>query len=72
MELGGTINVDSSYAGDQEGTPSKPLRTLVNAYWFAWDASRLRFKGGNYPTPSILLTKQITMIAQDGVATIGQ
>jgi hypothetical protein len=71
MEIGGTINVDSSYIGVEEGTPTKPFRTAAAAYNFAWNGSQLRFKAGNYPG-AITFTKQLTLLAKDGVVTIGQ
>ena len=40
MEIGGTINANSSYTGAEEGTPTKPFRTTSAANNFAWnDAS---------------------------------
>jgi len=71
MEIGGTINVDSQYTGTQLGTPSQPFKSAVAAHNFAWNGSRIRFNAGSYPD-AVTFTREVTLIAQGGMATIGQ
>jgi lysyl endopeptidase len=70
MEIGGTINVNSSYTGVEEGTPTRPFRTASAAHSFAWNGARIKFRTGSYPGP-ITFTKQVTLIADGGMVTIG-
>lgn len=70
MEIGGTIQVDSGYFGVELGTPAQPFRTASEAYSFAWDGSRLKFRAGLY-SGAVTFNKEVTLIAQDGIVTIG-
>lgn len=71
MRIGGTLNVNSRYRGNQLGTPDNPFITTSAAHNFAWDGSRIRFKTGAYPG-AITLRKEVTLIAEGGIATLGQ
>lgn len=63
--------MDSRYTGNQLGTPNNPFRTTSAAYNFAWNGSRIRFKAGTY-AGALTLTKEVTLIAEEGTVTIGQ
>jgi hypothetical protein len=68
LEVGGTINVNSSYIGTEEGTPTRPFRTASAAHTFAWNDTRIKFRTGSYPgavTFSIgFITKQCPVSRQ--------
>jgi hypothetical protein len=70
MEIGGTIHVNSSHTGAEEGTPTSPFRTASAANTFAWNGSRIKFKAGAYPGP-LTFNKAVTLIADGGLVTIG-
>lgn len=71
LEIGGTIYVDGIYVGEELGTPSKPFNTVGEANNFAWDGSRIKIKSGSYPE-TLTFTKQLTVLAEGGVVTIGE
>ena len=70
IEIGGTINANSSYTGVEEGTPTKPFRTASAANNFAWNDPCIKFQAGSYPG-AITFTKRVTLIAAGGIATLG-
>jgi hypothetical protein len=70
LEVGGTINVNSSYIGTEEGTPTRPFRTASAAHTFAWNDTRIKFRTGSYPG-AVTFSKQVTLIADGGIVTIG-
>jgi hypothetical protein len=70
MEIGGTINVNSSYVGVEEGTPTQPFRTATAAHNFAWNGVRIKFTAGSYPG-AVTFNKAVTLIAEGGAANIG-
>ncbi len=70
MEIGGTIHVDGSYSGIEEGTPSKPFDTVTEGHDFAWDGALIQIEGGSY-SETLTLSKQVTLIGVNGSVTIG-
>lgn len=70
FELGGTIHVDGSYSGVEEGTPTKPFDTVGEANAFAWDGARILIQGGSYPE-ALTFTKNVTVLGANGSVTIG-
>ena len=71
LEMGGTIHVDGGYEGQELGTPSEPFNTVVEAYNFAWDGTRIKMAAGSYPE-SLTFSKQIELLASGGTVTIGE
>jgi len=70
LEIGGTIHIDRAYGGTELGTPTQPFNTVGEANNFAWDGARLKIKTGSYPE-TLTITKQVTLVANGGVVTIG-
>jgi hypothetical protein len=70
LEIGGTIRVDAAAGTGGQGTPSNPFGLLSDAEAFAWDGSRIKLSPGTYGEP-VELTKQVTLVADGGVVTIG-
>jgi hypothetical protein len=71
LEIGGTIHVDGSYSGREEGTPTKPFNTVNEANNFAWDGARIKIQAGSYPE-TLVFTKTLTVLATGGTVTIGE
>lgn len=71
LQVGGTIHVDSTYVGEELGTPSKPFNTVGEANNFAWDGVRIKIKAGSYPE-TLVFSKELTVLAAGGTVTIGQ
>ena len=70
MDIGGTIHVDGSYGGVEEGTPTKPFDTVTEGYNFAWGGSRIQIQGGSY-SETLTMSKHVTLIGANGTVTIG-
>jgi hypothetical protein len=71
LEIGGTINVDRNFGGNELGTPNEPFRSLNAANNFAWDDVRIKIKANNYPE-AITFSRPMMIIADSGTVTIGQ
>ena len=72
LELGGTIHVDGDYSGAvEEGTPSKPFRTVSAANNLAWEGVRTKIAAGSYPE-AVTFSKAQTLLAEGGPVVIGQ
>lgn len=71
LEIGGTINVNGAYGGEELGTPSQPFNTVGEANNFAWDGSRIRIQAGSYREP-ITFSKRLTVLASGGSVIIGR
>jgi hypothetical protein len=71
MDIGGTINVNRAYNGVELGTPTQPFNTVTEGYNLAWDGTRIKIRSGNYPE-TLTLSKQITIVADEGPVTIGR
>ncbi len=70
LEVGGTINVNGSYAGAEQGTPSQPYRTISGANGFAWDGVRMKIKAGVY-NEAVTINRNVVLIADGGTVVIG-
>ncbi len=71
LEIGGTIHVDKSYSGTEQGTPSQPYKTIGAANNFAWSGARIKIKASSYPE-TVTFNKQLTLLAEGGAVTIGR
>jgi hypothetical protein len=71
LEIGGTIHVDGSYSGREEGTPTKPFNTVSEANNFAWDGARIKIQAGSYPE-TLVFSKTLTVLATGGAVIIGE
>jgi subtilisin family serine protease len=68
---GRLIYVDASYQGaTQNGSSTRPYRTLVRAYSAAKSGDRISVRAGSYPE-TLSLTKRIRLEAEGGVARLG-
>jgi len=73
MEIGGTIHVNGSYIGIEEGTPARPFRAatsannLINAQ--NWDGSHIKIQAGTYFGP-MTITHATQLIAVGGPVTL--
>ena len=71
LQVGGTIHVDRTYAGEELGTPLKPFNTVNEANNFSWDEVRIKIKAGSYPE-TVVFSRRMTVLATEGTAIIGQ
>jgi hypothetical protein len=75
LEIGGTINVNgsSTHIGPEEGTPTRPFRTVIAANDLinstAWNGARIRIWTGTY-VGAVTFTRAMTLIAQGGTVTL--
>lgn len=73
LEMGGTVTADSSYAGQELGSPTQPFRTVTAAYNFLWNDPqlRIRLRAGVY-NETITFRKPVTLFSEGGTAVIGR
>ncbi|MCW5849049.1 MAG: trypsin-like peptidase domain-containing protein [Anaerolineae bacterium] len=71
MKIGGTINVNRAYNGNEQGTPEQPYNTISEALALAWDRVRIKVRAGSY-RESMRVTRPMTIIANGGTVTIGR
>ena len=71
MLIGGTINVNKAYGGNELGTPAQPFRSVVAGYNFAWDDVRLKIRSGSY-NERLTFARPMTIIADGGSVIMGQ
>jgi hypothetical protein len=70
LEIGGTIHVNASYSGLEEGTPARPFNTFREGYDFAWNGTRIRVSAGAYSAGGVL-DKRLELLPAGGVVTLG-
>ncbi|MBI3951710.1 MAG: trypsin-like peptidase domain-containing protein [Acidobacteria bacterium] len=75
LEIGGTINVNGAYSGEELGTPSKPFRTITAANNLInqsnWNGARIKIQAGCYPE-QVTFSRPVTLLASGGTVTIGR
>ncbi|MBN1756551.1 hypothetical protein JW877_10135 [bacterium] len=67
--LTNTIYVDQSWSGDEEGTPIKPLNTVSEANYLAWNGSKIKIQAGSYDE-RIIFSKRLFLYSVGGSAVI--
>ena len=70
LELGGTVYVDSSASGSQNGTQSNPYDTVAEGVGLAWDGCRVIIDSGSY-SENLTITEELTLLASGGSVVIG-
>lgn len=74
LEIGGTINVNRFYTGEELGTPDKPFRTLAAANnllnQYNWNGARIKVQAGCYPEPGTF-SRPVTILSNGGTVKIG-
>lgn len=72
LKIGGTIHVDgTNITPPWLGTPDDPFPLVSLANNFAWNGARIKIRAGSYPE-TLTFSKELTVLAQGGVVTIGQ
>ena len=61
----GTIHVDNTHTGSQNGTLSKPFNTFMGAYIKSWNGAKFNIKSGRYPE-SVVINKRCMIKSWDG------
>ncbi len=72
LYIGGTMHVDANASGifGQNGTPALPYLTVGAGVEAAWDGLRIKIHAASYPE-TLTISKQVTLLAEGGTATIG-
>lgn len=66
----GTILVDATNTGAQDGTPERPFRTITAAANLAWNGAEIRIRADVYPE-NITFLKAVRLRAESGTVRIG-
>jgi hypothetical protein len=67
----GTIDVDATNTGEQDGTPEQPFRAVKAAADLAWDGAEISIRANVYPE-SIAILKAVRVVAKGGTVGIGE
>jgi len=71
LHIGGTMHVDwDPNPFIQDGTPAFPYATVGQAHAAAWEGLRIKIRSGAYEE-NITLDKEVTLVSDGGVVTIG-
>jgi len=66
----GTIHVDKTHTGSEEGTPSQPFNSITEAYNLAWNGAKIKIQEGSYPE-ILTINKQLLLFSSAGSVVIG-
>ncbi len=71
LRIGGTVVVDRNAGSPQEGSFAFPYDTVNEGNNLVWNGARLKIRAGSY-NETITFSKQMTVLAENGLVRIGQ
>ena len=67
----GTISVDHTHVGMEDGTPARPFNTVAEASGMAWNGAQINIRAGNY-LEAVTISERVRLTAEGDIVRIGQ